>query len=83
MAEPPAWYISRRERLRRNQLTMAIMLLVAVIILALVLILVLRRGSSQSPAVELNSHRLADAWRWPPAIALVCNNLLSLRVPAP
>jgi hypothetical protein len=83
MTQSPAWYISRRERLRRNQLTMAIMLLVAVIVLALVLILVLRRGSSQSSAHEPNSHRPADPWRRPPPIALVDHDLRSRRVPAP
>lgn len=45
-SSPAARYVAQRERNRRNQVTLAILLLVGVIVLAIVLILVLQRGSS-------------------------------------
>ena len=65
VAESPAvWHVSRRQRHRRKQLNMAIVLLVAVILLALVLIWVLQRGASQPSVGEIDTmNRYADVWR--------------------
>jgi hypothetical protein len=44
---PAVRYVARRDRNRRNQVTLAIVLLIAVIVLAIVLIFVLQRGSAR------------------------------------
>jgi hypothetical protein len=49
---PVVRHISRRERDRRKQFNLAIVLLVAVIVLALVLIWVVRRGAGEATASE-------------------------------
>ncbi|MCI0334167.1 MAG: hypothetical protein L0228_13195 [Planctomycetes bacterium] len=47
---PAVRYVAQRERNRRNQFTIAVVLLLAVIVLAGVLIWVVRRGSGSPPA---------------------------------
>jgi hypothetical protein len=70
---PATQYIARRERNRRNQLTMAIVLLMAVILLAVVLIFVLQRGYGQVTVKQLEPTRLAKWWV-PPYVAMVFNH---------
>jgi hypothetical protein len=58
VAESPAVrHLSRRERERRKQFNLAIVLLVAVIVLALVLMWVVRRGGSEATASEWKPRR--------------------------
>jgi hypothetical protein len=66
---PVVRHISRRERHRRKQFNMAIVLLVAVILLALVLIWIVQRGLGQSSAGDWRLNRLVNAW---PSAATHC-----------
>jgi hypothetical protein len=58
-SSPAARYVAQRERNRRNQVTLAIVLLIGVIVLAIVLILVLQRESS-TPAAALNQQTRSE-----------------------
>ncbi len=56
---PAVRYFAQRERNRRNQFTIAVVLLLAVIVLAGVLIWVLQRGTA-APAVETKSQQVSS-----------------------
>jgi hypothetical protein len=58
---PAVRYVARRERNRRNQFTIAVILLLAVIVLAGVLIWVLKRGSSVAAADNVSTTSLYDS----------------------
>ena len=58
---PAVRYVARRERNRRNQFTIAVILLLAVIVLAGVLIWVLRRGSNAAQMEKAGPTSLYDS----------------------
>jgi hypothetical protein len=58
---PAVRYVARRERNRRNQFTVAVILLLAVIVLAAVLIWVLQRGSDATLAEKASRSSLYDS----------------------
>jgi hypothetical protein len=60
---PAVQYVARRERNRRNQFTMALLLLIAVVVLGAVLIWVLQRNAGQTPAATTQLHRTDDLMR--------------------
>ncbi len=60
---PAVQYVAKRERNRRNQFTMAILLLIAVVVLAAVLIWVLQRNAGQTPAATTQQSRIDKSVR--------------------
>jgi hypothetical protein len=66
-SSPTIRYPSRRERLRRKQLTSAIVLLIAVIVLALLLIWVLQSGTAQTSAAKIYRSGWSSRGYSPPA----------------